>query len=81
MGRIEIRMRGGTASWDEIAREAASLLGVEPKLRSITLDSLTLAAARPKYCALDTSKIAAAGAPMRSWQDALRAWLGGAGRG
>jgi dTDP-4-dehydrorhamnose reductase len=68
-------VNSGTASWDEIALEAASLLGVEPKLRPITLDALTLAAPRPKYCALDTSKIAAAGAPMRSWQEALRAWL------
>ena len=68
-------VNSGAASWDEIAREAASRLGVEPKLRPITLDALTLAAPRPKYCALDTSKIAAAGAPMRSWQDALRAWL------
>jgi dTDP-4-dehydrorhamnose reductase len=68
-------VNSGAASWDEIAREAAALLGVEPTLKPITLDALTLAAPRPKYCALDPSRIAAAGAPMRSWQDALRAWL------
>lgn len=65
----------GPASWEEIAREAASVLGVEPRLKPITLDSVTLAAPRPKYCAMDPAKLAAAGAPMRSWQEALRAWL------
>lgn len=68
-------VNSGTASWDEIAREAAAMLGVAPRLKPITLAQLTLAAPRPRYCALDPSKIAAAGAPMRSWRDALRAWL------
>ena len=68
-------VNAGQASWDQIAREAASLLGVEARLKPITLESMTLAAPRPKYCAMDPAKLAAAGAPMRSWQDALRAWL------
>lgn len=68
-------VNSGTAAWDEIAREAARILGVEPRLKSITLDTLTLPAPRPKYCALDPSKLETAGVPMRSWQEALRAWL------
>lgn len=68
-------VNAGASSWDAIAREAAAQLGVEARLRPITLDDLTLAAPRPKYCAMDPSKLAAAGAPMRPWQDALRAWL------
>jgi dTDP-4-dehydrorhamnose reductase len=68
-------VNAGQASWDQIAREAASVLGVVPRLKPITLDSITLAAPRPKYCAMDPSKLAAAGAPMRPWQDALRDWL------
>lgn len=69
-------VNSGAATWDAIAREAAAILGVEPRLKPITLDGLALAAPRPKYCAMAPSKLAAAGAPMRPWQDALRAWLG-----
>jgi dTDP-4-dehydrorhamnose reductase len=68
-------VNSGAATWDEIAREAASVLGVEPRLKPITMAGLTLAAPRPLYCAMDPSKIAAAGAPMRSWQAALSDWL------
>ena len=68
-------VNAGQASWDEIAKQAAAILGVEPRLKPITLDAVALAAPRPKYCAMDPSKLAAAGAPMRSWQDALRRWL------
>ena len=68
-------VNAGEATWEAIAREAAAVLGVQPKLKPITLDGVALAAPRPKFCAMDPSKLAAAGAPMRSWQDALRAWL------
>lgn len=68
-------VNSGAASWDEIARTAAALLKVEARLKPITLDSVQLAAPRPRYCALDAGKLSAAGVPMRSWQDALGAWL------
>lgn len=68
-------VNSGAASWDRIAEEAARQLGVDARLRPITLDSLNLAAPRPRYCALDAGKLARAGAPMRPWQDALAAWL------
>lgn len=68
-------VNAGAATWDSIAREAAGILGVQPRLKPITLEDVTLAAPRPRYCAMDPSKLAAAGAPMRPWQDALRAWL------
>src|SRR5690606_16343938 len=68
-------VNAGTATWDAIAREAAAILGVEARLKPITLDGLALGAPRPRYCAMDPSKLAAAGAPMRPWQDVLRAWL------
>jgi dTDP-4-dehydrorhamnose reductase len=32
-------------------------------------------AARPRYCALDTSKLAAAGFSMPSWTSAVRRWI------
>ena len=68
-------VNAGVTSWDVIAREAAGILGVQPTLKPITLDGVSLAAPRPKFCAMDPSKLAAAGVPIRPWQDALRAWL------
>ena len=38
---------------------------------------MTLRAPRPLYCALSTAKLAAAGAAMPTWQDALRRFAAG----
>jgi len=65
----------GEATWEQVAREAARLLGVEPVLRLTTSDQLKLRAARPVYCAMSSRKLAAAGFPMPAWQDALSRWL------
>jgi dTDP-4-dehydrorhamnose reductase len=72
-------VNGGAATWEEIARAVAGLLGVEPRLRPITMDNVVLRAPRPRYCALDTRKLAAAGFEMPSWHDALRRWLAARG--
>jgi dTDP-4-dehydrorhamnose reductase len=66
----------GHASWYDVAREAAAILRVEPKLVPITVDAIPLKAPRPRYCALSTRKLAATGFSMPSWRDALRRWLG-----
>lgn len=66
----------GHASWHDVAAEAARILGVEPRLRPITVDSMPLRVPRPRYCALSTKKLAAAGFAMPTWQDGLRRWLG-----
>ena len=68
-------VNAGHASWDEIAREAARLLGVVPRLNPGTLEGASLKARRPQYGALATGKLAAAGFPMPHWSDALRRWL------
>jgi dTDP-4-dehydrorhamnose reductase len=68
-------VNAGHASWHDVAAETARLLGVAPRLRPILTDDVRMAAPRPRYCALDPGKIAAAGAPMRPWQDAVRDWL------
>jgi dTDP-4-dehydrorhamnose reductase len=68
-------VNAGHGSWDEIAREAARLLGVVPRLVPITLDGASLKAPRPKNGALATGKLAAAGFSMPHWSDALRRWL------
>jgi dTDP-4-dehydrorhamnose reductase len=36
---------------------------------------MPLKVARPSYCALATTKLAAAGFEMPSWRDGLRRWL------
>ncbi|MDQ3068404.1 MAG: NAD(P)-dependent oxidoreductase [Acidobacteriota bacterium] len=68
-------VNSGAASWVEIAREAAALLGVVPRLRPVPLAALNLRAARPLYCAMNPAKLAGVGVPVRAWQDALREWL------
>jgi dTDP-4-dehydrorhamnose reductase len=72
-------VNAGHATWYEVAEEAARALGVTPRLRPITLDQVPLRAIRPRFCALDPGKLAAAGFVMPSWRDALRRWLAGRG--
>jgi dTDP-4-dehydrorhamnose reductase len=64
-------VNSGATSWKDIATEAARLLGVPIDIKPITLESVALPASRPKYSALSTAKLAAAGVPMPAWQDAL----------
>src|SRR5690606_11931319 len=68
----------GHATWEAVAREAATILGVQAQLEAVKLADVPLAAPRPAYCALDTAKLRSVGVVMRPWQDALRAWLKGA---
>ena len=65
-------VNAGPCRWDEFAREAARLLGREARLKPITLDSVSLRAARPRYSALATPKLERLGIEMPPWQDALR---------
>jgi dTDP-4-dehydrorhamnose reductase len=68
-------VNSGATSWADIATEAARLLGVPIDMKPITLESVALPARRPKYSALSTAKLAAAGIAMPTWQDALRRYL------
>jgi len=65
----------GHATWEQIAREAARVIGIEPILLLTTSDRVAMKAARPVYCALSPRKLAAAGFHMPAWQDALGRWL------
>lgn len=65
----------GQASWHDVAREAAAILGIEPRLIPISVDQLQLKVPRPRYCALSTAKLASTGFAMPTWRDALRRWL------
>jgi dTDP-4-dehydrorhamnose reductase len=65
----------GAASWKAIAEEAARLLGKPLDLQPLTLDTVTLKAPRPRFCALSPARLASMGIVMPSWQDALARYL------
>jgi dTDP-4-dehydrorhamnose reductase len=64
-------VNSGAATWETIAREAARQLGRTARLKPVTMAEVSMAAARPTYCALSNTKLAAAGIPMPRWEDAL----------
>jgi dTDP-4-dehydrorhamnose reductase len=68
-------VNAGYGSWADVADEAAAILGIAPRLVPITMDQVALKARRPRFCALSPARLAAAGFPMPSWNDALRRWL------
>jgi dTDP-4-dehydrorhamnose reductase len=68
-------VNAGCATWEAIAREAARLLGVDPRLQPVASASVALKAARPQYSALSPGRLGEAGFRMPEWQDALRRWL------
>jgi dTDP-4-dehydrorhamnose reductase len=65
----------GAATWDRIAGLAAEILGLPLRIKPLTLETATLVAKRPRYCALSNAKLASAGVVMPTWQDALRRYL------
>lgn len=67
----------GAASWHAVAEEAARILGVSPRLRSVAMRDVPMRAARPLQCAFSNQKLADTGFAMPSWQDALARWLAG----
>jgi dTDP-4-dehydrorhamnose reductase len=68
-------VNSGSATWEQVARELALVMGVHPTLEPTTMEAVPLKASRPRFCALANDKIAAAGYPMPSWQDAVRRWI------
>ncbi len=66
----------GYATWHEVAREIARLLGKEStaRLRPVPAASVTLRAPRPQFAALANDKLRRIVA-MPTWQDALRRHL------
>lgn len=64
-------VNSGATTWEQIAHEAARVLGRPLEVKPITLDSVRLRARRPKYSALSNARLAAAAFAMPAWQDAL----------
>ncbi len=60
----------GFASWYDVAREIALVLGRGNPV-PVSVRDVRLKAPRPQFAALDNSKLASAGFAMPSWQDAI----------
>ena len=68
-------VNAGSATWKEVADEAARLLGVTLRIEELTLGKLAAPARRPRYCAMSPARLASLGIAMPPWQDALRRFL------
>jgi dTDP-4-dehydrorhamnose reductase len=69
-------VNSGSATWHEVAQEAARLLGATPRFDVLRVADVKLPAVRPTYCALSNAKLqAAVGYDIPTWQDALRRYL------
>lgn len=65
----------GYCSWYEFAKEIFDTLNMEADIEPITLNELNSKAKRPKFSALDTTKLLRYGISMRNWKEALRDYL------
>ena len=65
----------GFCSWYEFSKAIFEITGIEAKLIPITSKEFPTKARRPKFSALSTEKLSSYGINMRSWREALRAYL------
>ena len=66
----------GQTSWHHFAVKIFELMGLRPSLTAITSQELGAAAPRPRLSVMENRALAAAGlAPLRSWEEALQAYL------
>jgi dTDP-4-dehydrorhamnose reductase len=68
-------VNSGETTWHDLALEIARLLGRPASLVPVKVADVKMRAQRPRYCALSNRKLADAGVPMPSWQDALGRYL------
>ena len=69
-------VNSGHATWLEVGQEIAQRLGHgDASLKPISVNDVTLRAARPQFAALDNAKLAAAGFTMPPWRDAIARYL------
>jgi dTDP-4-dehydrorhamnose reductase len=69
-------VNSGSATWLELGALVADTMGAPRSLLGpVRVADVPMRAPRPQYCALSNAKLAAAGVPMPTWQDALRRHL------
>jgi dTDP-4-dehydrorhamnose reductase len=67
----------GACTWHEFAAEVFRLAGLSPRITGVSSAEWGAKARRPAYSILDNAALRRAGlAPLRSWQEALAAYLG-----
>ena len=67
---------GGGCTWHEFATAALEVAGIDRSIEPVSSDAFPSVARRPVYSRLDSERLGAPGAPeMRSWEDALQAYL------
>ncbi len=70
-------VNSGTTTWLGLAEEVERVLGRRADLQPVAVASVPMKAQRPQYCALSNRKLADAGIPMPTWQDALARYVAG----
>jgi len=66
----------GWTTWSGLVRELARLVDApDADIVDVPMASAQLLAPRPQFAAMSNAKLAAAGIPMPTWQDALRRYL------
>ncbi len=69
-------VNSGATTWLGMGRHIARMLGLDERLLvPVSVADVRLKAARPQYAALSNRKLADAGVPMPSWEDALARYL------
>jgi dTDP-4-dehydrorhamnose reductase len=69
-------VNSGHATWFDVGREIARVLGKSDQaLKPVGVKDVALLARRPQFAALSNAKLAAAGFPMPSWQNAIARYL------
>ena len=65
----------GYCSWYQFAQEIFQLTGLNPVLKPVKTDQLSLKARRPRFSALTSTKLSSYNIEPREWTEALRAYL------
>ena len=74
-------VNSGATTWHELGQLVAATTGADPALlEPVRVADVRMRAPRPQYCALSNAKLAAAGVPMPTWQNALERHLSAGSR-
>ncbi|HEY7501017.1 MAG TPA: dTDP-4-dehydrorhamnose reductase [Vicinamibacterales bacterium] len=68
-------VNSGVTTWVGVAETAARLLNCKATILPTRSDAHNLRARRPRNCALSNQKLASAGIPMPTWQEALERYV------
>ena len=68
-------VNSGSTTWENLALEAARMLGVPARLRGLRTADTPMRAQRPVFSVLSNAKLAGLGIAMPAWQDALGRYL------